>query len=314
MAAILYVKLGQTASAASNREDAPQMDDPQNDEPTPGAGNNRLTVLAADIKAAHAGVLDAAKTAAAERAIEAGRALLEAKGLVKHGQWLPWLQQHCGMSERTAQLYVQIAKLELPAKTIAVMGLKAAAKAVIFEDHGYNRFHCDVEATRQWHLFVAFGAPWPHVEWLLNKQFITPDEWLGPEGEKWRRAWGEGGHARRVQACVGQILSKSTGRHRCQRPKPWPKQWGQSGRRRRPRPRQRIRSGRVRSGEGHSAGNPQRLRICGVPPAPARRAGHERAACAEYEAVSRPRLTRRRRLHRGPLEPWRLPARAQQVG
>ena len=129
----------------------------------------------------------------AERAIEAGRALLEAKGLVKHGQWLPWLQQHCGMSERTAQLYVQIAKLELPAETIAVMGLKAAAKAVIFEDHGYNPFfHCDVEATRQWHLFVAFGAPWPHVEWLLNKQFITPDEWLGPEGEKWRRAWGKG--------------------------------------------------------------------------------------------------------------------------
>jgi hypothetical protein len=51
---------------------------------------DRLPVLAAEIKRAHAGVEDAAKTAA-ERAIEAGAALLEAKALVKHGQWLPWL-------------------------------------------------------------------------------------------------------------------------------------------------------------------------------------------------------------------------------
>jgi hypothetical protein len=153
-------------------------------------GDNRLAVLAADVRAAHAGVLDAAKTAA-ERAIDAGRALLEAKGLVKHGEWLPWLKQHCGMSERAAQLYMQIAKLGLPAEIIAAKGLKAAAAAIIIEDPHYNPFfHCDVDAQRQWHLYVAFGVAWSHVEWLLNKQFVTPDEWMGAEGEKWRRAWG----------------------------------------------------------------------------------------------------------------------------
>lgn len=161
-------------------------------DPHHAVGDNRLAVLAADIRAAHAGVLDAAKTVA-ERAIDAGRALIEAKALAGHGNWLPWLQQHCGMSERTAQLYMQIAGLGLPAETIAAMGLKAAAKAVVIEDPYYNPnpfFHCDEDAQRQWYLFVAFGIAWSHVEWLLRKQFITPDEWLGPEGAKWRRAWG----------------------------------------------------------------------------------------------------------------------------
>ena len=58
------------------------------------ASSNRLPVLAAEIRAAHTGVLDAAKTAA-ERSIEAGRALLEAKELVKHGEWGAWLKEHC---------------------------------------------------------------------------------------------------------------------------------------------------------------------------------------------------------------------------
>ena len=43
-------------------------------------------------------------------AIEAGSLLLEAKEQLKHGQWLPWLRDHCIMSERTAQLYMRCAK------------------------------------------------------------------------------------------------------------------------------------------------------------------------------------------------------------
>src|SRR5262249_4544995 len=36
--------------------------------------------------------------------------LVEAKEQLKHGQWLPWLQDHCTISERTAQLYMHCAK------------------------------------------------------------------------------------------------------------------------------------------------------------------------------------------------------------
>lgn len=153
-------------------------------------GNNRLPALAAEIKAAHLGVMDAAKTAA-ERAIDAGRALIEAKALMKHGQWLAWLKDHCQLAERTAQLYMRIAESGLESATVADMGLKAAAGAFVIRDDAYDVWHgIDAAAVRQWRLFVIFGVHPGHVEWLRNKQFVAPDEWLGAEGAKWRRVWG----------------------------------------------------------------------------------------------------------------------------
>ncbi len=61
--------------------------------------SNRLPVLAEEIKRAHTGVMDAAKTAA-ERAIEAGHALIEAKSLVKHRQWLPLRKRRARQFDR----------------------------------------------------------------------------------------------------------------------------------------------------------------------------------------------------------------------
>ncbi len=154
-------------------------------------GDNRLAVLAANIRDAHAGVREAARTAA-ERAIDAGRMLTEAKALLKHGQWLPWLKDHCQLSERTAQLYMRVAKLGLKSETVADLGLRAAAKVVLaIHDTSYNVFAgCGEEAQRQWLLFGLFGIPWQHIEWLRQRPFATPDEWLGEEGAKFRRTWG----------------------------------------------------------------------------------------------------------------------------
>jgi Protein of unknown function (DUF3102) len=45
-----------------------------------------------------------------EHAMAAGALLIEAKALLKHGQWLPWLRDHCAMSDRTARLYTRLAK------------------------------------------------------------------------------------------------------------------------------------------------------------------------------------------------------------
>jgi hypothetical protein len=84
-------------------------------------GGNRLPILAANIPRAHADVFAAAKTAA-EHTINAGHALIEARGLLKHGEWLPWLSEHCALAERTAQLYMQIAKSgQTPARLNAEM-------------------------------------------------------------------------------------------------------------------------------------------------------------------------------------------------
>lgn len=89
--------------------------------------SNRLPILAAEIRKAHAGVQDAEQLAA-EGAIKVGHALIEAKALVKHGEWLPWLKEHCRISERTAQRYMRITRFGIKSATVADLGgIKAAA-------------------------------------------------------------------------------------------------------------------------------------------------------------------------------------------
>ncbi|MGH8538378.1 MAG: DUF3102 domain-containing protein [Gammaproteobacteria bacterium] len=74
--------------------------------------NNELHDLAAQINEAHRRASDAARTAV-EHALTAGRLLIQAKARTQHGGWLPWLKEHCEVSERTAQAYMRLA-LKLP--------------------------------------------------------------------------------------------------------------------------------------------------------------------------------------------------------
>jgi hypothetical protein len=71
--------------------------------------SNLLTDLAARIKAEHEATAVALR-GGIEHAINAGELLIEAKRLLKHGEWLPWLQDHCSIPERTAQVYMRVAK------------------------------------------------------------------------------------------------------------------------------------------------------------------------------------------------------------
>jgi hypothetical protein len=53
----------------------------------------------------------AAVEAGLEKAIECGQALISAKAMLKHGEWLPWLAKHCpDVSPRTAQAYMRICR------------------------------------------------------------------------------------------------------------------------------------------------------------------------------------------------------------
>lgn len=154
--------------------------------------SNRLPVLAAEIRAAHAGVEDAVKTAA-ERAVGAGHALLEAKSLVKHGGWMPWLKEHCRLSERTAQLYMKIAKLGLETETVAVLGIKAASQAirVAYPDPFAEKTEAD---KREFALYVlmAMGdgmsseSAEAHIMWLARNGWKSPSEWLSETGDRYR--------------------------------------------------------------------------------------------------------------------------------
>jgi hypothetical protein len=73
------------------------------------AGDNSLPDLASRIRAEHEAV-SAALSESVRHAIAAGELLIEAKEKLQHGQWLPWLKDRCTISERTAQLYMRVAR------------------------------------------------------------------------------------------------------------------------------------------------------------------------------------------------------------
>jgi hypothetical protein len=96
------------------------------------AASNRLPILAAEIKTAHQAAFTAAQTAA-ERARDTGTRLIEAKALLQHGAWLPWLRE-TGVAPRTAQDYMRLARL--PADnyaTVAHLGIRMALAEVAKE-------------------------------------------------------------------------------------------------------------------------------------------------------------------------------------
>jgi hypothetical protein len=98
--------------------------------------SNFLADLAARIRAEHEAA-EAALKRGAEHAMNAGDLLIEVKAQLKHGQWLPWLAEHCDISERTAQLYMRLARarpeIEANAQRVADLSLRGAA-AVLAPD------------------------------------------------------------------------------------------------------------------------------------------------------------------------------------
>jgi Protein of unknown function (DUF3102) len=96
--------------------------------------SNRLPVLAASIRD-HLLAANGAMRRGVEHAIAAGLLLLEAKEIVGHGDWLPWLQANCEIGPRQAQTYMRLArnrhKLEaLKTRSDAFLTI-AAAEALV---------------------------------------------------------------------------------------------------------------------------------------------------------------------------------------
>jgi hypothetical protein len=75
----------------------------------------------------------------------------------------------------------------------------------VIQTPDYNPFAGKTEAeVIEWHLFNAFlsfdgatgrtgGEPekvWEHLEWILDRPFQNVAEWLGPEGDQFRKRWG----------------------------------------------------------------------------------------------------------------------------
>lgn len=89
-----------------------------------------LDGLAKRIDTAHVAA-QAAIQAGAQKAIEAGQLLLQAKTQVPHGQWETWVTQNTAVSPRTARAYQQVARHwakadEAKRQRVAVLGLRTA--------------------------------------------------------------------------------------------------------------------------------------------------------------------------------------------
>lgn len=82
--------------------------------------SNRLPALAADVAKSIAD-MDAAMLSSAQHAIDAGHALIEAKSLCEHGQWLPWLDS-TGVPERKAQRLMKLAASGLQSDNMSDLG------------------------------------------------------------------------------------------------------------------------------------------------------------------------------------------------
>ena len=93
------------------------------------AGSNSLPDLAARIRAEHEAA-EASYRKGIEHALVAGELLAEAKAKVQHGQWLSWLQNNCGISERMAQRYMKLhnerATLETKSDTVSDLTINEA--------------------------------------------------------------------------------------------------------------------------------------------------------------------------------------------
>ncbi len=88
--------------------------------------SNRLPVLKGHIADLHREIRNHTVTAA-EKALSAGAALVEARALCGHGQWGPWLRE-VGVSERTAQRYMLLHKAGCKPAIVADLGWSQAER------------------------------------------------------------------------------------------------------------------------------------------------------------------------------------------
>jgi hypothetical protein len=146
--------------------------------------SNSLAELAEHIRAAHGSVRNALRSAV-ERAMATGDLLIEVKSRpeLKHGQWTPWLREHCEMSERTARLYMRLAKNRKvieACEDAANLTLNAAARLLAppKEDEKEDDL---VDSIRD-ELIVLYAAEKMHVVELIRRLHIAKahfgDKWL----------------------------------------------------------------------------------------------------------------------------------------
>jgi hypothetical protein len=145
--------------------------------------SNSLAELAECIRATHEVVRQALKMGV-ENAMATGDLLIEAKAQIDHGDWTPWLREHCKMSERTARLYMRLAKNREVIEAhvdAASLTLNAAARLLASPKEEEEKQDDFIDKTRD-ELEVLWAESKVHLVELIRRLHIAKahfgDKWL----------------------------------------------------------------------------------------------------------------------------------------
>jgi len=139
-------------------------------------GSNSLPELAARIRSFHLTIRTTLKSALVH-AMNTGDLLLEAKAQLDHGQWMPWLREHCEMSGRTARLYMRLAKSReaIEAHDVASLTLNAAARLLASPTKRDEIAELRAYIAAPWDEYKA-GVIETKRRLLMAKEFFGEDE------------------------------------------------------------------------------------------------------------------------------------------
>lgn len=164
--------------------------------------------LIRQINEAHSNCERAAQSAVGH-AVRCGELLLQAKAAVPHGEWLVWLAENTQVNERTAQLYMRLAR-ELPkldpskAQRVADLPLREALRLIAGP-------HVPSDAD----LFQACRQTIEHVRELeklcldalqSGEGCFVPEWALYELVQETQSAWGERAGARLENATLGEAV------------------------------------------------------------------------------------------------------------
>jgi DUF3102 family protein len=148
--------------------------------------SNSLADLAARIRQEHDAVAGALKSSLTH-AMGAGDLLLEAKAQIPHGQWLPWLQDYCQVSERMAQRYIRLARNRgvIEAKTtsvsdltlngaLALLTVPGTAEKTVTSAEALEAIQDKAEAARRQVIFDAIQSNSDAIA-ALSQKYVPAD-------------------------------------------------------------------------------------------------------------------------------------------
>ena len=92
-----------------------------------------------DIEAITSEILDA-KRAGGEAILTIGKGLMEAKAVLPHGEWLPWLEEKVEFSERVAQNFMRLARHYSNPNTVSDLGASKALMMLALPDKDRDEF------------------------------------------------------------------------------------------------------------------------------------------------------------------------------